>query len=378
MFCAFHAASCNLHGESLRACFFMKPTLSFVFPSFNRGVRLLETIRSLIKEAPANTLIVVLDNASVEQEEAYKKIQDLAEISHQLKYYKNSSNVGFEGNFLKAFKVVNTNYLMFLSDEDTPNLDFVHSHADLFRDGTSYGAIRPSISAHPIHSSPNKNTFEYEDQSFSPSLEALCHFGLTGNYVSGAIYNSKLIRESDLLSRLEENCYAQRFYPHLYLNSLISTKFNTRFMSDVAAFEGEAVGSEGVDELQFYGQMGALSYGHRLDSFVAMRTAISEALTQSGLHSSLNFFTAFANLVRKYLHLIVVVNGQTYHQSGDLEILRLTNSFREFTMSAAAMYPGFSEYAGFLENFFDTAREEMFQLKGITIQSEPAQEFGHP
>ena len=73
-----------------------------------------------------------------------------------------------------------------------------------------------------------------------------------------------------------------------------------------------------------------------------------------------------------------MVNGQTYHESGDLEILRLTNSFREFTMSAAAMYPGFSEYAGYLGNLFDTAREEMFRLKGITIQTEPDREFGHP
>ena len=353
----------------------MNDLLTIVCPTYNRGHRALETVRAIAPKLPHRTSVMVLDNASVKFPEEYEQIGIMADKSDQLNYQRNDENLLFEGNFLKAFEVVNTNYLMFLSDEDVPNLNFIVEHLPLFEDENAYGAIRPSVAINPDQPVPAKNSCAYEAKRFEPGIGALCEFGLTGNYISGGIYNVHLVKSAGLVEKLKAKLYEQRFYPHLYLNSLISTKFPTKFMSQASVFEGEPCAGIGSN-VTAYGQLGALAYGHRLDAFLAAREGISDALADSEFNSDHNFFLAYTHLVQKYLMLIIGVNGETYQRLGNLEILALSDSFIKYCMSAISLHKGFLDYAESLELSFNKMKNHILEMVGVTVSSSPEHSFG--
>ena len=352
----------------------MADAITIVFPSFNRGHKLRPSIDNLLPALPANVNILVLDNGSDAYSEDYSAIETLASDSACLRYVKNETNILFEGNFARAFDVTDANYIMFVSDEDTPNLDFIDDHMSLFEQSEALGAIRPSIGTDPHNPVPIKNAHQYEEKYFEPSLGALCEFGLTGNYLSGAIYNRLLINRAGLRAHLNKNLFRQPGYPHLYLNCLVSTHFATQFMSDVSVFEGEPV-EEASEEPLSYGHLGTLSYGHRLETFIASRAAISDALRFGGMYSDDNFFMAYLHLVQKYLVLIVWVNGRSYQDLGNLEILALTDSFLHFCISAVKLHKAFPDYAGWLETSIHKMKDEVFKLAGVTAGADQTHSF---
>ena len=217
----------------------MNDLLTIVFPTYNRGHLLVKTLKKISTRLPARTSVMVLDNGSNQFKEEYEEVKSIASASDRINYSRNEENLMFEGNFSKAFESVATNYLMFISDEDAPKLDFIKDNMPLFENVDAYGAIRPSVATDPSNPATDRNATTYLDKCFVPGVDALCDFGISGNYLSGAIYNAHLIKTSGLHDRLKSKLVEQRFYPHLYLNSLISTRFPTRYMSEASVFIGD-------------------------------------------------------------------------------------------------------------------------------------------
>ena len=232
-----------------------------------------------------------------------------------------------------------------------------------------------ALSQDPSRPAPDRNATAYLDKSFAPGVDALCEFGINGNYLSGAIYNAYLIKTSGLHDRLKSKLVEQRFYPHLYLNSLISTRFPTRYMSEASVFLGEPLADPG-DDIRAYGRLGTMAYGHRLDAFIVARDAISEALGDGGFHTDLNFFTAYCNLVRKYMMLIIGVNGLDYQNLGRIGVLPLADSFAKFCMSAVSLHSGFTDYADFLERSIIQDKDQVLKQVGLLVDSQPPHNFG--
>ena len=322
----------------------MIANITIVFPTFNRGKLLLNTIKKMEQESFNNVEVLVLDNASENYTKEYKEIKNISLRKKWLKYIRHQKNRGFEGNILAGFDNCNTNYLMFISDEDYPNFGFLEKHQNLFNNARIYGAIRPSIGLDGESESRKPiNAFTYPDEYFKKGVSAIGRFGLTGNYLSGVIYNKVIFDKYGFRERLASNLGIQRFYPHLYLNCLFCAVSRTIFMKDASAFEGipEIVEIDGIKQNDSSSYRGAYTFGARLDQFIALRNAISEALELGNFNDPLDLLNLYLNLVAKFFHLIVLANGRLYHNQHKIHVINIAKSFTEFATSSIRLYPAF-------------------------------------
>lgn len=325
----------------------MKSNLTIVFPTFNRGKILLDTIKKLDNENLDSVMVTVLDNASENYSEEYKIVQELSEKKHWLTYKRHQKNIGFEGNFLSGFDLCKTNYLMFISDEDYPNLEFVSRYNAIFNNPSAFGVLRPSIGTKkstkfikPI------NACKYPDKYFKKGAESIRLFGLSGNYLSGVIYNKVIFDKFGFRNRLASNLDIHRYYPHLYLNCLFCAVSKTKFMSDVSAFEGqpEIVNYNGIKQNDASRYTGAYTYGSRLDQFVALRDAFSEALDLGGIKEPIEWVNIYLTLVAKYFNLIMLANIRLYHDSNKIHFSNISKSFAEFAIGSIRLHPVFARH----------------------------------
>lgn len=93
-----------------------RPFLTIGIPTYNR----FESVRSRVREyvdhgfGPEISLMVV-DNAS--SDASYQRLREEFEGSG-VALFENSENVGYGGNFIRLFELVESDYLMIVSDED--------------------------------------------------------------------------------------------------------------------------------------------------------------------------------------------------------------------------------------------------------------------
>lgn len=99
--------------------------LSIVIPCFERSEYLREAISSVlhsITKSAQMVEVIVLDNASTNNE-----IRDIAESFSQVQFIRNHTNIGLFGNWNKAFKVSQGDYVCIIGDDDFVHEDFVNA-----------------------------------------------------------------------------------------------------------------------------------------------------------------------------------------------------------------------------------------------------------
>ena len=312
-------------------------------PSYNRGTRLLAYLKSVHSNLNESWPILVLDNCSSIQQNDYKAIEEMSRITSGLNYIRHEKNRLFEGNFLSMFDLVQTDFFMVISDEDETNFHFIRELCHQLPNLAEVGAIRPSIGK-----KANSAAHQYsimKDELFNPGPEAISSFGLTGNYISGAIYNRKLLTELGFVSQLEKNLLEQRIYPHLYMNILAASSTKTLFMSDICCFqnEPEEVASREID------YFGAYSFGGRTDQFIALRNAILEAILNTNEDfDAAGFYQCYNILCTKYLRLVVYLNSPMY-EAHFIEHATLARTFVLFCLASALKMPAYREYSALVE-----------------------------
>jgi glycosyltransferase involved in cell wall biosynthesis len=100
--------------------------LSIIIPTFNRPIELVRAIKSLINVENSNHRIevVVIDNASY-LECKYEEIEDIVKaFDINFKYYKNTYTMTWSANFNKGVRLSNSDYFLFLFDDDELTIDF--------------------------------------------------------------------------------------------------------------------------------------------------------------------------------------------------------------------------------------------------------------
>lgn len=93
------------------------PLLTIAIPTYNRSDSLEQIICQLSKEKNQSFRILISDdNSSDNTTVMVKKYQ---KIMSNLFYAKNKTNLGFSGNIIRIYELVKTQYLWFLSDDET-------------------------------------------------------------------------------------------------------------------------------------------------------------------------------------------------------------------------------------------------------------------
>jgi len=325
-------------------------------PSYNRGSRLLAHLRSISKELNEVWPILILDNASTIQKDDYKAIEEMSHSTPGLNYIRQERNLLFEGNFLSMFELVQTDFFMVISDEDETNFDFIKNLCPQLPYLKEVGAIRPSI-GHKTAVTRRQSAI-FKDKLLAPGAEAISTFGLTGNYISGAIYNRKLLTDLNFVLQLEKNMHEHRTYPHLYMNILAASSTKTMFMSDICCFEN-APEELASSEINYFG---TYSFGSRIDQFIAHRNAILEAILNTNKDfDAAGFYNCYMRLCSKYLMLIVYVNSPMY-EAHSIEHATLARTFVLFCLASAQKMPLYREYSALIEQHL-TIEENRFSLK---------------
>lgn len=175
----------------------IRPELTIAIPTYNRVKTLKQSLDLAVKYSQGKNIeVLVSDNASTDGTEAYMK--EYVYSNPQVAYYRNASNLGFDGNFLNCFSRANGRYVLLLSDDDI----------------LMEGAIESILLA--IEKSPvfihlntcgikNDNNLEFTKPRFEESgliefddrNQFLEKVGIYLTFVSSLVFNLEYIRQVD-------------------------------------------------------------------------------------------------------------------------------------------------------------------------------------
>lgn len=154
--------------------------------------------------------IICSNNGSDKYIEEYREIKKIKD--KRLRYHEFASNQGFAGNVNQVIKMSRGDFCMLLSDEDGILPENLKNYI-LFLD------MHPELSL-----VKGCTSFVYSDlrtQYFTYTEEAVDGYYLMGNYISGTIYNRKII-SNELIEEYEKRYHeneAYIYYVHLFLDT---------------------------------------------------------------------------------------------------------------------------------------------------------------
>jgi len=308
------------------------PKFTICIPSYNRGQVALRQVLHTLPLIAADCDILVLDNFSSRSLEGYGEIESLSKSEHRVRYIRHAANLGFHGNVLSCLKHANSDYLQIISDEDYSNPGAISDAMATFDEFPEVGLIRGSIGA--IKGMRPRNSLIYPDQFLASGNSALSEFSLNTNYLSGIIYNKKLLVTMGIIREFESHLIdnlATAPYAHMHLDILISASCAVITSSEVVCYEGE----EDANALdgKSAAQASAYTFTGRLEQFIGFRDLFRVVCGPDGLNDLSLLIYLYLKLVEKYC-LLFRADSFLYTARG-LSLGSLQESLRHFCVAAS-------------------------------------------
>ena len=310
----------------------MIPKLTICIPSYNRGQAALRQVLHTLPLIEPSWQILVLDNCSSVNLEGYREIESLSKLNQQLRYIRNTENLGFHGNVLASLKLANSEYVQIISDEDYANTKVVCDAIHTLDEFAHVGLIRGSIG--PIEGMTPRNSATYPDQFLAAGRDALSDFSLTTNYLSGIIYNRKLINSVGLIQRFEFGLARNPMvaaYAHMYLDILIGASCAVITSSEIVCSEGEEQSYN--PDTKSTAEAFPYTFAGRLEQIIGFRDAFRTVCGSEGLNDLTLLIHLYLRLVQKYCSLFRI-DSLLYSARG-LGLSPLQESLKYFLISAA-------------------------------------------
>jgi len=214
--------------------------LTIAIPSFNRGVRALESVRECLKTHFDEEIeILVSDNASTKGEPEYRRIAALNDA--RVRYHRNERNLQYVGNLLKVLELARGRFVMMVSDEDQVNVPKLEELLNKLRGQEARLAwLRTSTSE-------KKFPAEYH----SAGAEAITRGILRNNYLSGIVYNTAMAAQSGAAEYLRAHADNEicTVYPHMVIDLLMTPLGAVAFSPLVTSLNGVEEGDVDNAEL---------------------------------------------------------------------------------------------------------------------------------
>lgn len=90
--------------------------LSICIATFNRGARIAETLSSIIPQAYPDVELIVVDGASTD--DTFERMTELQSRFPAIRYFRESTNSGFDQDFDKAVSYATGEYVWLMTDDD--------------------------------------------------------------------------------------------------------------------------------------------------------------------------------------------------------------------------------------------------------------------
>lgn len=185
---------------------------SICIPSYNRGHRAAQLVKKFLALPYSEDRIEIIfsNNGSDKYKKEYQEIKKIKD--KRFRYHEFESNQGFARNINQVIKMSHGEFCMLLSDEDEILMENLDNYMNFLDMHPELGLVKSCTS------------LAYSDlqtQYVSNRGEAVDHFYLMGNYISGTIYNRNII--SDVLIEDYEKKYQKNeayiYYVHLFLDA---------------------------------------------------------------------------------------------------------------------------------------------------------------
>lgn len=182
---------------------------SICIPSYNRGHRAAQLVKKFLALPYSEDRIEIIfsNNGSDKYKKEYQEIKKIKD--KRFRYHEFESNQGFARNINQVIKMSHGEFCMLLSDEDEILMENLDNYMNFLDMHPELGLVKSCTS------------LAYSDlqtQYVSNRGEAVDHFYLMGNYISGTIYNRNII--SDVLIEDYEKKYQKNeayiYYVHLF------------------------------------------------------------------------------------------------------------------------------------------------------------------
>lgn len=263
-----------------------KPILSICIPTYNRGQVALEKVQQLITSTyDIEIEFVISDNGSTIEADKYLIIEKMSSNDSRILYNHFDTNHQFIGNFWKVLFMSTANHSLLISDEDYTILSALPHYLGLLIKYPQIGVIRSADS--------RWYTPTYLQNAYiSSGKNAILHFFLRNNYMSGIIYNCSVINEDlmRLFNQRYSNNEAFKHYPHEFIDMYLCNLFD--FLSDTT---------------QLFTCGDALLYSDSINSSgqYEYQTKVSRLLQLKGFIELINYLDSLDDLTRFYLYEMV-------------------------------------------------------------------------
>lgn len=297
--------------------------LSIAIPTYNRGKRALDSVLWHLDTCYDEEIeIVVSNNGTKNETKSY--YDEIAQISDsRLNYHEFDENQGFALNCCKVCEMASGQYVLFMSDEDLIDLDNLPQILNVLGSDDNIAVVRTSTLSQG--KAPHLGRFR-------AGKEALISFMLTSNYISGNIFNTRLIQQSRSLDFVRSNlenevCF---FYPHMVWELFLSQYSDMIGLDTILIREGKAEKQD----------MGDSEVGKGSKTTMPTYATIESRLKQHA--GFLNIFKSmhvwnndFALLRQMYVKLcsktifLVRLSSRVYYSNTDIEIEEIMEMIRE-------------------------------------------------
>ncbi|MCM3701075.1 glycosyltransferase [Paenibacillus macerans] len=211
--------------------------LSICIPSYNRGKRAYENIIHLLQSNYDEEIEIILSNNGTQNETKayYDKIKEIGD--GRLKYFAFEENQGFANNCCKVCELASGEFILLLSDEDLINFNNLHFIMNkLYASKDTVSVMRTS----------STSQYKLSNLVAAPGKEALLNFMLSSNYMSGLIFNNKLLKKYKGIEYIKEKlnnsvCF---WYPHMFWELLLCQYGNVESTDLILVNEGSAEKTE--------------------------------------------------------------------------------------------------------------------------------------
>ena len=177
--------------------------------------------------------IIVSDNGSTKHVEEYEKIRNMKDP--HLIYDRLEENIQYYGNFNHIIKLSRGQFSLLISDEDKLDQKHLSDFMEFLENNRDMGMIKVRTSDHYSG---------FEAGSFRSGEEAIKKFYLSGNYISGTVYNRDYVTD-ELIDGLKDRYEGDEgyfYYPHLFVESYILNTADFHFYDKCLIIEGDEEG----------------------------------------------------------------------------------------------------------------------------------------
>ena len=217
--------------------------LSICIPSYNRGHRAFELVKSLLGMECVRGRdyieIVVSDNGSTNNTEGYAQIKDITD-SHVV-YHRNKENLNFHGNYNTVIKLSTGHYSLLISDEDSLDEAYLEDLISMLEEIPDIGMMKARTSIQYTN---------YKAGFARAGYDAIKEFYLQGNYISGTLYNRDYVTDEliDGLYALYNDEIGYKYYPHLFVEAFVLNLADFYFFDKCLVIEGESEEDKPIEE----------------------------------------------------------------------------------------------------------------------------------